>query len=379
MITRNFKLKYDLTNSETFKEILKTHSIKILSGLNFIDLTNSIDLLKNFVSFVQTLESIYPKIWDFDYTVDCTKGTDKLEIFITGFIIHFDSVVINNSSGFSHTIRDLFVRIDIEADQNVIKIEKHLSGSRTTFTNKEVISNYIHSHLSEKPETILNSYVRFPVFCLGTSEYLTFLNIYNKTPTQENLAKFLLYIYSFISYESLEGTPYKQISEIYNRAKHCINTVLPKDVVEEVTDNLIKLIKINRLDVLLVAQNGQVVVNINEEQESCIINCILDVLEGDNNEIKENIIENSKDLLYFIGNNGYQYSLLLQENVKDFDVESLDKVYIIFRGNKISCKIVEDNNNNDYRSKKSYINPQIKNRLIEKLSIFYNLKTENII
>lgn len=123
--------------------------------------------------------------------------------FHFSIIVHYPEVTITNSLGRTHTIKDLYVKLEILPS---IKF----SGTRTTFTEKEWNSDYCHSHLPIK-ET-------FHEFCTMGSDDLkkTFadiqVNLYSLSKMDVMLLKEQLNAY--VSWESIEGVPYRHISNI---------------------------------------------------------------------------------------------------------------------------------------------------------------------
>lgn len=129
-------------------------------------------------------------------------------------IIYFPIINITNSEGSSHIIKDLYTQIFIETDRDK-KPERFsiynvvLSGSRATMTIKEVDSKYGHSHLH--PIGIMGG---SGTFCMGASAFGDLNMSLHENPVEDTWYIYLLSLGNYLSWESLEGGPYRKIKQI---------------------------------------------------------------------------------------------------------------------------------------------------------------------
>lgn len=127
-------------------------------------------------------------------------------------IVLFPELRISNSRRQSLIIRDLYVKIDIEIvaagspGDRVSNIT--LSGRRGMLSQEEYQSNYGHSHFSG------NGMDRWSEFCLGTSDFAMIINTMKYSITQEDWDLLFLSLENYVSWESLEGGPYRNLSNV---------------------------------------------------------------------------------------------------------------------------------------------------------------------
>jgi hypothetical protein len=124
-------------------------------------------------------------------------------------IIHFPELTITNSRKMSHVIRDLYVRFRVREDG---KFYHGIQGLRTTFTEEEARSGYVHSHLHGMDP--MN--VHFDVFCLGTGEIQQPLTLLAQNFDPINFTMLCLHLKNYVVWESLEGNPFRHMSSIGN-------------------------------------------------------------------------------------------------------------------------------------------------------------------
>lgn len=195
------------------------HTIQYNSDVQF-KFTNYSGILDNlYKDNYEILETIpnavisyeIENLYDFDY--DEIEEMTFLELYNNDsdsanqeLIIKFPELTLFNSIGSQHTIKDLFIKIKASS----VGIINTLYGTRTTFNLKELSSNYIHSHLH--PDAING----FSNFCMGTSELGMYMAEKSNTPDlSEDEFEYLLHIINnYLTWESLEGGPYKKIDDI---------------------------------------------------------------------------------------------------------------------------------------------------------------------
>lgn len=126
----------------------------------------------------------------------------------TGYLyLRYPQLTITNSLGIVHNIEDLVVIINFDYIRGKLT---GLSGRRWAWTKEELHYGYSHSHLS-------TSIGRFQDFCQGgNSIFAKFMAGMNKTNTPEEFELFLAQLKEYLSWESVEGRPYRWIGEIKN-------------------------------------------------------------------------------------------------------------------------------------------------------------------
>ena len=132
--------------------------------------------------------------------VDC-QGNDVY--------VHFPEVTISNSVEQSHVMRDIYLHFIVR--DNLV----HLNGiKRTTYTEKEIRNNYLFSHCSS-----LYNPTSWTVdsFCFGATDIADLKDSvkYNgRKAVYKDLYFFLEAIKEYLSWESLEGVPYRKIEDV---------------------------------------------------------------------------------------------------------------------------------------------------------------------
>ena len=185
----------------TAKDFLKVKGYPITEG-------PALDTLR---LIVKSLDELHPNNWDFEYAVHANH------IDLRSIYILFDVINITNSNGDEHIIRDLLMRLSILSDNTEEQGFGlyNISGTRLTMTKEEITSNYLHSHLSS---VNIDSQDRrnftFQSFCTGSGEINSYMDKFNTTKNLPNITDLLLQLYTLVSWESLEGTPYMNMEDI---------------------------------------------------------------------------------------------------------------------------------------------------------------------
>jgi hypothetical protein len=133
--------------------------------------------------------------------------------------VHYPSLTIENSTGQSHIIKDLYVKygLDLNQGSQTVKLETHLQGMRATRSIEEWSSGYIHSHLPSNK----NGWSSFSDFCMGkaTNPLPALMNEMNMSMLVDEewldtYELFMMQLDTYVRWESLEGGPYRKIGQI---------------------------------------------------------------------------------------------------------------------------------------------------------------------
>lgn len=132
------------------------------------------------------------------------EESDKGSYNIT---IWFPEVEITNSRGDKHTVRDLYVKWTIGSVglDRTYKISLHMYGARGEITAKEAYYEYGHSHLSGW---------WWGNFCTGSSPFTIMMEEVKQELSEESWEMLFLSLENYLKWESLEGVPYKYMSNI---------------------------------------------------------------------------------------------------------------------------------------------------------------------
>jgi hypothetical protein len=134
-------------------------------------------------------------------------------------VIHFPESTISNSEGESLLIKDMFTKTKLFPNGT---IGTSLYGARSTYTIAEMTTGYIHSHLkSIKWKELQNSptsRITFGNFCLGESDLITFMQLYNGNQDLGNFESYLYMLQTIVSWESTEGGPHIRMKDTVQKS-----------------------------------------------------------------------------------------------------------------------------------------------------------------
>jgi len=312
---------------------------------------------------METLQTAYPDLWDIQFEWELraapVRGLYADKFYI---VIRFPEFIISNSRKLATKVQNLFVRIPVEIREHGLYFEG-IQGGKSTFTNAEN-GVYIHSHISGvAPCGYYN-------FCTGSGEInnlVAMLNGLSNTDFDFDLfSLYLMHLNTFVSWESIEGTPYKYISallESSDAAKpirrghlpYYYNTILSKVRRDPAYLRGIKW----RI------ANGKYEIVDNHQLDSSLFN----ILRGCNPYT-------STDTLFCLKNNRGDYikqrALMNQSSVDN-------NIYFLFRGEKIPYTILDDFE--PLHDPDLYVNPSIKKYFKKQLENAANSKaiTKNYI
>lgn len=170
-------------------------------------------MFENFRTMVKILDEVYTNMWEID--ISYRPESESKICTIQGFIIHFETLTINNKLGQEHLIRNLFIKLPFSAGAEFPKIID-VFGARTTYTSAEYASTYAHSHLDAYPSKDFSTPITWYSFCKGSGGIVTSLNKFNSELTfkENRFYGVLMDLYGLLKYESLEGIPYRNISRL---------------------------------------------------------------------------------------------------------------------------------------------------------------------
>lgn len=242
--------------SDDFKDIIFTDDpinflnkeSAIANGYEFIDniwkkkiviITNEIDKTK--LGFYNDLEyslnQFYPNNWWFQenkYTFDNTipERIPYLNYFRNYpyvLIIKFPYIKITNSSNQEHIIEDLYVLLGFLPNGKTTSV---MYGFRGIITNIEHNNDYYHSHLGN------HNIFDIGTFCLGSGDLVQILHkMYTNTFNKILFCTFLANLKVYVEWESIEGTPYRQINNIINKSILTIHTNINNNELKVILEN----------------------------------------------------------------------------------------------------------------------------------------------
>lgn len=179
--------------------------------------------LEALITFCNAAEEIYSGNWDLDIRPIYVEN--RIHFNILGIVIHFENIDITNSVGDTHNIKDLYVLLRLFT--NVVgSFQLSINGTRHTVTSKELYQGYFHSHLpsvNNNESVYLRSSDNLYIFqntnnnnfCLGSGPITNNIRDIYEGLTDEKAVMLMLNIQALVEWESLEGRPYNNFSNVY--------------------------------------------------------------------------------------------------------------------------------------------------------------------
>jgi hypothetical protein len=183
---------------------------------------------------------------------------DRVDTIDNNLIIHFPEITITNSFDLSHVMRDIYIKFQFQINDSGTRYLRRLFFARTTLTDTEVVNNYQFSHLSSHNPGQYSS-----KFCFGDTALKDIVYfLCNNNISQ--LSTFLMSLESYLSWESLEGSPYGYLSNLTNIGKYKKVTNIERNYQPLALYTEI-LYKINSFDYIFELSNGRYIVKLSPE------------------------------------------------------------------------------------------------------------------
>lgn len=214
-LKKQIALSGNIRNAAWFTQQYQKGRIKLLDNSESI----SSRVFEQFKTAIRVINDIYDNSWDIAFEVK-EGPRNKIFLEIKGIYILFPEINITNRDRANHIIKDLLVLIQLYNHNNTSLKIHSLKGGRLTLSYAEYQSHYFHSHLSISNNSISTG-MNLPYltsFCTGSGE----INIYHSNINgdgfnEERFIRYAMQIMSLVSYESIEGTPYRHIRSISAR------------------------------------------------------------------------------------------------------------------------------------------------------------------
>ena len=303
---------YDLAKRGFFYIVENTEE----EALNF---ANQMDAL------ITVLNSNYGVNWDFD--LELTRSYPRLQ-FNLHLIIRYPEIEITNSEEeYKHTIKDLFVDLQLRNSELVspsVYSFHDPRGTRGTLSFNEWQRAYNHSHLNTDQINARRKCFYLDRFCLGgDTEIVQSILSLQLEFSEENYQMFFMTLDSLVSWESLEGVPFNYISEIeqtYSEEKFYYN--------ESYEDYLVKELYLSEdLNCDFVYVNDRYKIKINERLSTWIREFIL---RFEVNKTREFLYTEVLGEKYAIPSQAYT----IPPEVPTFETEEKEAPYVLLQGIK---------------------------------------------
>lgn len=298
----------------------------------------------------EVMELVHPGNWD----LQVNMVVDNYKIHINFLpIIRFPKLTVSNSNRESLAIKDLFIMITTTVDGRLLRF----LGTRTTVSQKEVLSKYVHSHLPRSDYNDIQMNLNHnKYFCTGSGEINQIIVQYNNNLGDKTFFTILMmYLTNFASHESIEGGPYINISDIINYRNAIITSEHKISNMSSIKNTIFS--KAEVLDRKLnFRKNGKIFEVIDDEKFENFCKLMAIDPEDSNSYInyRQSVCIKGSEGNYYLYYSGVNNRILVDvDNVKP----------ILFRGKLIPLVVIKDNKAEDNSNTKLYVHPYIKKEI----------------
>jgi hypothetical protein len=287
--------------------------------------------INEFYKLLNLFEAKYKGFYDLGFTYD---GLD----FYPYFKVLYPEFTITNSHGDSHKIKDLVVihQVAYNTNNGGHIYTKHPMGGRFSKTKLESAAAYQQSHLRGHGDWRHQPFY-VSSFCVGGDTDVS--RMIAEFEVEMDWDRYELYLFcvdSMITWESLEGVPYRKMRDIKNALNNkvtsanqsYINTLVNRVLNDKIT-----------LDVDFYIEKGLYRIRPNERANEFVKNLVLQCFTFDK----------YKTILVSRVPNTFREFLQMkadQQSEKDFDVTAHSE-YTIFRGKKVFAKLIKEDKRNE--------------------------------
>lgn len=154
------------------------------------------------------------KRWYKETLKQMPTGNIRLEDFFVGspftFLVYWPEVKITNETDKSHIIKDLYAKVEVTIDGKLSLYSGFLLN-RTTYTEAEWQSDYLHSHIQGIPK---DNITRFSKPCLGSGPIKASIENLKREYDEDWFEEFLYELDRYVYVESIAGVPWRKIGNI---------------------------------------------------------------------------------------------------------------------------------------------------------------------
>lgn len=334
-------------------------------------------------SMQQTLEETYPDRYDIQFKFQHITGQvvneygnnqvlynevfKGIKITYVYILIHFPDITIRNNKKMEMKLRDLVVRIPFKVleEPNAGFLLERIEGTRLTVGVAEFQARYFHSHLtridlreSDARRSGTSHPGLFSIFCTGTGDINMLEAQLNYGYDPDLFRSYLFLLEPFLSWESLEGTPYIRMEEAVEKNYAIPNLTLlsAKNFFNSLRSNIAR--GSIKLDVDWQYYNSKYIIVDNQKFEDFLVSAVSHSRGGINLE----------DLLLFRDERGEYFQ---EKDIDDSAVERSLNKYLVFRNQKIPF-LIEGEIKRSAEQAQRYFHPKIKQYVKSRLEYYAN-------
>lgn len=166
---------------------------------------------------VDTMDRVFGQEWDMHAQSFMAEGPDNYEredVYELFPVIRFKRVLLKNSKGLEKPLNDMFMSFRVEKSPEGHFYLRYPTGTRATFPVEDMNTGFVHSHLRYRSINRFSDAFMLQGFCTGSGEINDFLaQMRGEDVDSGFLEFFFVFLDTFISWESLEGTPHAYMSK----------------------------------------------------------------------------------------------------------------------------------------------------------------------
>lgn len=199
---------YEILKTKTFKEVFTTAKVKIIPD-------GTLDVIHGgHIAITEATKSLC------ESSLDNNIWNKIISFFNTPFLlIHFPEVTVTNEYDQHIDIQDLFVKVPLMWDGTM---DGNFSLNRATYSKIQYDSDYMHSHV---PGINKRNFTTFLSPCLGTGPIRGTSSSLNNEYDEDLWNLFCLELDKYVKTESIEGVPYRRLSQVGATPKWCYRTI----------------------------------------------------------------------------------------------------------------------------------------------------------
>jgi hypothetical protein len=287
--------------------------------------------INEFYKLLDLFDAKYKNLYDLGFTYDGSS-------FYPYFKVLYPKFTITNTNGDLHTIKDLVIVHEIAYNTNNGGhiYTKHPMGGRLSKTKLESAAAYQQSHLPGHGDWRHQPF-HVTTFCVGGDTDVS--RMIAEFEVEMDWDRYELYLFcvdSMITWESLEGVPYRKMRDIKNALNNkvtsanqsYVNTLVNRVLSDEIT-----------LDVDFYIEKGLYRIRPNERANEFVKNLVLQCFTFDK----------YKTILVSRVPNTFTEFLQMkaeQQTEQEFHI-TVPREYTLFRGKKVFGKLIKEDTRNE--------------------------------
>lgn len=153
-----------------------------------------------------------------------TVGNEWRRTTAYTIIVHLPELTVRNSSRSTHKIHDFFIKAELSPFLSDIHGYQFFRGMRTSYSLAELTSDYNFSHLQGGATNF-----SYNNFCLGHTDFSTMCRSLAIEFNNNFFSLWCQQLPDYLSWESIEGGPYKRFANVTERGHYNTVTISTAD------------------------------------------------------------------------------------------------------------------------------------------------------